>query len=82
MKRLLTIVLLLCVGSCSEKPPVLAKLPEHAVVLAFGDSLTYGSGVSEQYAYPEVLSARTGLDVINEGRPGEITRDGKARLPA
>ena len=49
-------------------------------ILAFGDSLTYGVGVSEDYAYPSVLSDLTGLEVINEGVSGEVTEDGLSRF--
>ena len=82
MKNLLYAVLFLFLTACGEQPPTLTKLPENAVILAFGDSLTYGTGVSAQLSYPSILSERLALEVINEGLPGEISRDGAARLPA
>lgn len=51
------------------------------MVLAFGDSLTYGTGAARGKSYPDLLSEITHLQVINAGRPGEISRDGAARLP-
>jgi lysophospholipase L1-like esterase len=71
----------LCLSGCKNRPDM-AKLPGDAVILAFGDSLTYGTGASRQQNYPSVLAQLTSMQVINAGVPGEISRDGLARLPA
>lgn len=76
-------ILLFVIGlvSCSDKQPFLTELSDDAVILAFGDSLTYGSGVnSKTQSYPAVLSQLTGLQVINSGIPGEVTQLGLERL--
>jgi len=67
--------------SCSQDVPKLARLSSDAAILAFGDSLTYGSGVEAADSYPAVLAALTGRDVINAGVPGEVTAEGLNRLP-
>ncbi|GAV19287.1 acyl-CoA thioesterase I [Mariprofundus micogutta] len=73
-------VLLFALTACAS-PPQLPKLAPDAVILAFGDSLTYGSGVQAQQAYPAVLAQLTGREVVNAGLPGEVTEAGLARLP-
>ena len=82
MKKLIIVGLFSYLTACSEQPPTLGKLPDNAVILAFGDSLTYGTGATDQESYPRILSERVTLEVINEGLPGEISREGAERLPA
>lgn len=47
--------------------------------VAFGDSLTAGTGASAGNDYPSLLSDRFGFSIRNMGVPGNTTRDGLAR---
>ena len=69
------------IASCSDDTK-LAALSEDATILAFGDSLTYGTGTSSNNAYPAVLQRLLNRRVINAGKPGETSAKGLARLPA
>lgn len=78
-----TIVIFICLllSACDKTTAVFDKLSEDAVILAFGDSLTYGTGASQDADYPTILSRLSARTVINAGIPGEITQHGLNRLP-
>jgi acyl-CoA thioesterase-1 len=79
--NLITIFLLAGVlASCSDNAKLQA-LDANSTILAFGDSLTYGTGTSRNKAYPAVLERLINRKVINAGVPGEISKNGLARLP-
>ena len=73
--------LCLLLVACGDVPTV-SPLAPGATVLAFGDSLTRGTGAPAGSGYPEALGRMTGLRVINEGIPGEVSSRGRERLPA
>ncbi len=81
-RRLLLIVMMtLCLTGCGSKAPQVARLAATDVVLAFGDSLTYGTGAKAEESYPAVLGQLIGRTVIRSGVPGEQTAGGLERLP-
>lgn len=79
--KLTFITLIVCALAACSEPAKLQPLDKHATVLAFGDSLTYGTGTSRDKAYPAVLQKLIHRTVINAGIPGEISEKGLARLP-
>jgi len=64
--------------ACSE--PSFEKLEEGSVIVAFGDSLTQGVGVSVEKSYPAILQKLSGYKVVNLGVSGEITAQGLVRF--
>lgn len=81
LRTFLALLLSLAIAGCGQKGPTLARLAPSDVVVAFGDSLTFGTGATDEESYPAVLSGLIGRTVIRSGVPGEVTAHGLARLP-
>ncbi len=62
------------------QPPIKNPRPAGENIIAFGDSLTYGTGASQGMDYPAQLSRLIGRPVINAGIPGDTTAAALARL--
>ena len=77
---LLAIIISVGLAACSS-PAKLTHLADNAVIVAFGDSLTFGTGTVPRESYPAVLEKMIGRRVVNAGVPGEVTIDGLSRLP-
>jgi acyl-CoA thioesterase I len=82
MRRAMLVLLYIALlAGCGSDTPQTAKLAATDVVLAFGDSLTYGTGAKPEESYPAVLGELIGRNVVGAGVPGEQTAGGLQRLP-
>lgn len=77
---LVTLAIILILFSFTKKDSTIQALHPQNTILAFGDSLTYGYNAKPAESYPAILSAMTGLNVINAGIPAETSKDGLKRL--
>jgi acyl-CoA thioesterase-1 len=81
MTRLaITLLLITALVSCGQRMPRVAPVGPSEVIVAFGDSLTYGTGAAEHESYPAVLAQLIQRNVVRAGVPGETTGGGLARL--
>ncbi|RJX32101.1 MAG: arylesterase [Oxalobacter sp.] len=76
-----TIIMLFCLVSCGRQPKM-ASVPPGSVVLAFGDSVTYGTGAQSGEDWPTLLAQKTRWQIVNAGIPGDTALNGKDRIAA
>ena len=67
--------------ACGRRPK-LSALPAGTTVLAFGDSVTYGTGADRGEDWPSLLAGLTGWQVVNAGVSGDTAAAGTARIQA
>jgi lysophospholipase L1-like esterase len=68
------------IAACTAKTKEQA-LPAGTQVLALGDSLTRGAGVTLEEAWPNLLARKTGWVVVNGGVNGDTSEQALRRLP-
>lgn len=75
----LLLALLVFVAGCGEDSRYPA-LPPGSVVLAFGDSVTRGTGANRGEDFPALLASHSGWQVVNAGVPGDTAAAAKERI--
>lgn len=82
-RRMLTHLFVIATSLIAHQPAcaaaVIPRLSDDAVIVAFGDSLTYGIGSSGE-SYPSELQRIIRRQVVNAGDPGATLADGRARI--
>lgn len=68
-------------AACSRRLK-LGAIPPGKTVLAFGDSVTFGTGAGPGEDWPSQLARMTGWRIENGGLPGDTAEAGKARIRA
>ncbi|MFZ5523658.1 MAG: GDSL-type esterase/lipase family protein [Pseudomonadota bacterium] len=76
----LLIAAIALIAACTSKTKE-AALPAGSQVLALGDSLTQGAGVTPEEAWPDLLARKTGWVVVNGGVNGDTSEAALRRLP-
>lgn len=71
---------LLLLVACSDPPPAYQSLGRDAAVLAFGDSVTHGTGAQAGEDFPTLLARDTGWQVINAGVAGDTAEKARGRI--
>lgn len=78
---LVSALLIFVLCACGSKEVKLSPVAPDAVILAFGDSITFGTGAAPGQSYPDILQSSLKRKVVNAGVPGEVSEQGLKRLP-
>lgn len=65
-----------------RKAPKRTAIAAGQTVLAFGDSVTFGTGASKGEDWPSLLAHQTGWKIVNAGISGDTAQIGKGRIQA
>ena len=80
LQCILLITAIVLIAACTKNTEE-AALPTGSHVLALGDSLTEGAGVTHEEAWPKLLAHKTGWIVVNGGISGDTSEAALQRLP-
>jgi acyl-CoA thioesterase I len=80
-RGVLAAALAACTLAACRRQPRRAAIAAGSMVLALGDSITFGTGAAAEASYPAVLARLTGWNVVNAGVPGDTSAGALARLP-
>ena len=79
-RRLLLWPAALALLSACRQAPMGIRVAPGQTVLAFGDSVTHGTGAGPGEDWPSLLAAKTGWQIVNAGVPGDTAQAARARL--
>jgi acyl-CoA hydrolase len=79
-RNFIQLILLAGVLSACGRRKAATPLSQGATVLAFGDSVTYGTGASRGQDWPSLLARRTRWEIVNAGVPGDTTETALQRI--
>lgn len=80
ISRISIIFIFFFLSACGASKPTMQPLSRSDVIVAFGDSLTFGAGAKANQSYPVQLARITGRQVVNAGVSGEETSGGLQRI--
>ena len=80
LRSLMCLMLFLLLTACSDSSPHYQPLAPNSVVLAFGDSVTHGTGAGKGEDFPSLLAKDTGWTVVNAGIPGDTASEARGRI--
>jgi lysophospholipase L1-like esterase len=80
-RRVALTLLIAALAACGRRQPLGRVVPPGSVVLALGDSLTFGTGATPETSYPAVLASLSGWQIVNAGVPGDTSAQALERLP-
>ena len=73
-------LLLFAFGALGCGPDVPNLRSPGSTIVVLGDSIASGQGSGAGEAFPDLLAAKLGTEVINHGVPGDTAEDGLARI--
>ena len=79
-RRTLALLASVALAPCGPRPVNARPVLPGAVVLALGDSLSFGTGAPPKASYPAELARLTGWEVVNAGVPGDTSAQARERL--
>lgn len=79
-RRLLFAAVLAAAGGACGRRATFAPVPSGASVLAFGDSVTFGTGAGPGEDWAALLASRTAWRITNAGVPGDTAEAAAGRL--
>lgn len=79
-RRFIAVLVALTSASACRKAPRQPPVARGELVLAFGDSVTFGTGAAPGEDWPTRLATLSGWRIVNAGVPGDTAENGPVRL--